>query len=69
MNSSTNHILLVPSIYISYLIVEDKNSLIKIGNQERREIGNIRAFAFSIVRASNLDVLLKGSTNIGITYC
>ena len=31
-NSSTNRILLVPSIYTSYLIVEGKDSLIKIGD-------------------------------------
>ena len=29
-NSSTNYILLIPSIYMSYLIVEGEDSLIKI---------------------------------------
>ena len=30
INSSINYILLIPSIYMSYLIVEGKDSLIKI---------------------------------------
>ena len=32
INSSINYILLIPSIYISYLIVEGKDSLIEIGD-------------------------------------
>jgi len=68
-NGSTNRILLVPGIHTSHPMVEGEDSLVEIGDQGRRETGNARAFAFGTARASDLDVLLKGSANTGVTYC